>query len=164
MPTPVSRVDNMAKHLTNEEKAAREAAEKSVRRECVSLTKPAFVVGSAKKYWEQTLARMEGIELLDDLDSETLGLYCDQLARRDELERLRKQAVREYRRRMKADDAPKALEFLGQADGLAGKVASLERQILQYADKLGLTPSGRFRIARKRAGAIATDPDDDLFG
>ena len=43
---------------------------------------------------------------------------------------------------------------------------SLERNILQYAEKLGLTPSGRVRLAQKRAAAAAEnkDPDGDLFG
>ena len=44
---------------------------------------------------------------------------------------------------------------------------SLERNILQYAEKLGLTPSGRVRLAQKRAQAAAgarADPDSDLYG
>ena len=30
--------------------------------------------------------------------------------------------------------------------------------------RLGLTPSGRVRLAQKRAQAAAPEPDDDLFG
>ena len=48
-----------------------------------------------------------------------------------------------------------------------GKMQPLERNILQYAEKLGLTPSGRVRLAQKRAQAAAearTDPDSDLYG
>jgi len=50
---------------------------------------------------------------------------------------------------------------------MSGKMQSLERNILQYAEKLGLTPSGRVRLAQKRAQAAAAaqaDPDGDLFG
>lgn len=162
MPTQTKSLENMTKHLTNAEKEARQAAESSLRRENARLTKPTFVTGTAAKLWDLTLQRMEGIELLDDLDSEILGLYCDQMARRNELERLRKKILREYAKRSKTDDD--AIKYLEQADGLAAKVASLERQILQYAEKLGLTPSGRFRIARKRAEGAQPEPDDDLFG
>lgn len=164
MPTPVSRIENMTRHMTNEERAARLAAEQSIQRQEVTLTCPPFVSdAAAKKFWAQTIARMEGIELLDDLDSEVLGLYCVQLSRRNELERLRKSAVRAYRKAEKEGDAH-APEYLDQADHLAGKVAALERQILQYADKLGLTPAGRLRMARRRAENQAIDPDEDLFG
>lgn len=40
-------------------------------------------------------------------------------------------------------------------DAVSGKMQSLERNILQYAEKLGLTPSGRVRLAQKRAQAAA---------
>ena len=154
MPTPVSRTENMTRHMTNEERAARLAAEQSIQRQEVTLTCPPFVSdAAAKKFWAQTIARMEGIELL----------YCVQLSRRNELERLRKSAVRAYRKAEKEGDAH-ATEYLDQADHLAGKVAALERQILQYADKLGLTPTGRLRMARRRAENQAIDPDEDLFG
>lgn len=52
-------------------------------------------------------------------------------------------------------------------DAVSGKMQSLERNILQYAEKLGLTPSGRVRLAQKRAQAAAdaaADPDGDLYG
>ena len=51
-------------------------------------------------------------------------------------------------------------------DAVSAKMQSLERNILQYAEKLGLTPSGRVRLAQKRAAAAAEsrDPDGDLFG
>ena len=62
-------------------------------------------------------------------------------------------------------------EVMAQAlkvlDAVSGKMQSLERNILQYAEKLGLTPSGRVRLAQKRAQAAAearADPDGDLFG
>ena len=156
MPTPVSRTENMTRHMTNEEREARLEAEQSIRRDEVTLTCPAFVSdAAAKKFWAQTVERMEG--------SEVLGLYCVQLSRRNELERLRKSAVRAYHKAVKAGDE-NASDFLDQAASLAKTIATLERQILQYADKLGLTPSGRFRIARRRAENQIADPDEDLFG
>lgn len=162
MPTPISTVENMTKHLTNEEKAARLAAEQAMKRETVNLQKPKFVSGAAAKLWEQTIDRMVGLELLDDLDSEVLGLYCDQVARRNEQEKMRRKLVRMIAKCPENDE--QLVSLLEQADKLARSVATLERQILQYADKLGLTPSGRFRIARKRADMTVSDPDEDLFG
>lgn len=162
MPTPISTVENMTKHLTNEEKAAREAAEQALKRETVNLKKPKFVSGAAAKLWDQTIDRMVGLDLLDDLDSEVLGLYCDQVARRNEQEKLRRKLMRTIAK-CQEDETEQLLSLLEQADKLARSVAALERQILQYADKLGLTPSGRFRIARKRAEMSLSDPDEDLF-
>lgn len=56
------------------------------------------------------------------------------------------------------------VEAVSKLDTLTGKLQALERNILQYADKLGLTPAGRVRFAQKRAQAAAAEPDDDLFG
>ena len=54
---------------------------------------------------------------------------------------------------------------VSKLDTLTGKLQALERNLLQYADKLGLTPAGRVRLAQKRAQAAADpQPDDDLFG
>ena len=53
---------------------------------------------------------------------------------------------------------------VSKLDTLTGKLQALERNVLQYADKLGLTPSGRVRLAQQRAKAAETETDDDLFG
>ena len=66
-----------------------------------------------------------------------------------------------------AKQDPEAVaEAVSKLDTVSGKMQSLERNILQYAEKLGLTPSGRVRLAQKRAQAAAgsRDPDGDLFG
>ena len=55
------------------------------------------------------------------------------------------------------------VEAAAKLDALTGKLQALERNILQYAEKLGLTPSGRVRLAQKRAAA-ASEQADDLFG
>ena len=58
-------------------------------------------------------------------------------------------------------------DAVAKLDTVSSKMQSLERNILQYAEKLGLTPSGRVRLAQKRAQAAAearADPDGDLFG
>lgn len=57
------------------------------------------------------------------------------------------------------------VEAVSKLDALNGKLQSLERTLLQYAEKLGLTPSGRVRLAQKRAQAASEpEPDRDLFG
>ena len=64
-------------------------------------------------------------------------------------------------------DPEAASDAVAKLDAVSGKMQSLERNILQYAEKLGLTPSGRVRLAQKRAQTAAgarTDPDGDLFG
>ena len=53
------------------------------------------------------------------------------------------------------DDAQAVSDAVAKLDAVSGKMQSLERNILQYAEKLGLTPSGRVRLAQKRAQAAA---------
>lgn len=106
---------------------------------------------------------MDGLAILDDLDSEMLAGYVLMLSRRDRLTelnlRLMKQATKEK-------DTDAALQTVDKLDSLTGKLQALERNLMQYAEKLGLTPSGRVRLAQKRAAAAAAelDPDVDLFG
>ena len=195
MPTAVKSSANMTKHLTQAELEARQMAEEEImpQRRRTRLKKPGFITGSraANAYWNQILKRMEGLALLDDLDSEMLAGYCSMLARRDQtilligqlMDRLgvagavdAGQARRKKPGAMTDDEweasaAPpemtpdELIEAVSKLDTLTGKLQALERNLLQYADKLGLTPSGRVRLAQKRAQAAAEpDPGGDLFG
>ena len=170
-----------------------EAAVLPDRGRAAKLKKPAIVSSNkrANAYWNQILKQMEGLALLDDLDATVLAGYCSMLARRDQttlligqlMDRLGVQgAVEDGTRRRRKDAAlsdqewedsakatpvltPDALvEAAAKLDALTGKLQALERNILQYAEKLGLTPSGRVRLAQKRAQAAAEEPDGDLFG
>lgn len=195
MPTAAKPTENMSKHLTKEEREAREQAEAAVlpdRGREAKLKKPAIVSASkrANAYWNQILKQMEGLVLLDDLDSTVLAGYCSMLARRDQttlligqlMDRLGVQgSVEAGAKRRKKDaamsdqeweDSARAapamtpdelVEAAAKLDALTGKLQALERNILQYAEKLGLTPSGRVRLAQKRASA-ASEQADDLFG
>ena len=157
------------------------------------LKKPAIVSSNrrANAYWTQTLKQMAGLVLLDDLDSTVLAGYCSMLARRDQTTLLVNQlmaqlgvqdAVEAGAKRRKSDAAlsdqeweesakgdpamtpDELVEAVSKLDALTGKLQSLERNILQYADKLGLTPSGRVRLAQRRAAAAGAEQTDDLFG
>lgn len=155
MPTPAKTMDAMSKHLTSDEKDARLTAEGSVNpdRGEVVLKKPPWLKGRGKKYWDSILERMDGTAILDDLDTEMLAIYCSQLQERDalqtDLEKARK------------DDEPDMDQILALTKQLNAKDA----KIRDYASDLGCTPSGRVRLAQKRAAKLAeVDAEDDLFG
>ena len=169
MPTPAKALDNMSKNLTDEERRLREQAEAGVmpdRGRESKLEKPAIMTKNpaAGRYWRKVLERMDGLVILDDLDSDALGVYCVMMARYETQCRLLVQAAKALK---SAEDDPEAVEAAAaRLDAVSGKMQSLEWNILQYAEKLGLTPSGRVRLAQKRAAAAAEnkDPDGDLFG
>ena len=111
--------------------------------------------------------RTEDVELLEDPDIHVLEIYCSVVARistlRREINKLEQRLDEDF------DDADFTakdwLKTLQTMDSLQGKVLALEKAALSYADKLGLTPSSRAHLARKRAdAAIEEDPDGDLFG
>ena len=167
MSAPTKPLDNMTKHLTAAEIAARQEAENAVLpdRPDVQLKPPPYLRKdkAAGKYWRQTLKRMEGLALLDVLDTDTLAIYCTMLSRRDSLSTLCRSVLDQAEGEDLATED--RLELAGQADSLNGKLQGLERSLLQYAAALGLTPEGRVRLARKRAAAAAAlEPDGDLFG
>ncbi len=159
MPTAPKLLENMTKNMTNEEIAIRKEAEVGVLpdRGDVDLDRPKFLTGAARKYWDRILERMVGLSILDDLDSEMLAGYCLMLARRDswekELRGLSKQIA----------TVEDAADLLDAQKDLRSKLLSLERNLLAYAEKLGLTPTGRVRLAQQRAKQAAqADPDEDL--
>lgn len=155
MPTPVKTSENMAKHTTKAEQEARQEAEKSVNpdRGEIVLTKPSWLKGKGAKYWQTILARMEGTSILDDLDSEMLAVYCSQLQEREQLQKMLAGA--------RAEEYPDREAILS----ISKRIDALDRSLLSYAEKLGCTPSGRVRLAQKRAAAAAeVESNGDLFG
>ena len=167
MPSQAKTLDNMDKHLTEAERAARAAAEEGVmpKREQTTLKAPTIVNkdAKAKAYWTEILKRMDGLAILDDLDSEMLAGYVLMLSRRDRLAAVNIELMAQA---AKAKDPEAMLEVIEKLDSLTGKLQALERNLMNYAEKLGLTPSGRVRLAQKRARAAVEDqePDADLFG
>ena len=170
MPTPVKALDNMSKNLTEEERQLRQEAEEGVipdRGRESRMEKPAIMTqnSAAGRYWKKVLERMDGLVILDDLDSDALGVYCVMMARYETQCRLLSLAAKQLKDAK--DDPETVADAAAKLDAVSGKMQSLERNILQYAEKLGLTPSGRVRLAQKRAQAAAeqrADPDGDLFG
>ena len=170
MPTPPKALDNMNKNLTDEERQLREQAEQGVipdRGRESRMERPALMTknAAAGRYWKKVLERMDGLVILDDLDSDALGVYCVMLARYETQCKVLSQAIRNLK---DAKDDPEAVaDAVSRLDAVSGKMQSLERNILQYAEKLGLTPSGRVRLAQKRAQAAAgarAGQDSDLYG
>lgn len=168
MPKKPKALENSTKHYTKAEREAREAAENAIvpERDSTALVMPDYVRDDAVAagYWNSIISRMNGFAILDDLDSEVLGVYCSMLSRRDAAAKL----LAPLEVAAKQEDIPTAdlLKLTAQIESLMGKLQGQERIILTYADKLGLTPSGRISLARKRAARAGEESseDDDLFG
>lgn len=168
MPKKAKALENSTKHYTKAEREAREAAENDVspKRENITLRMPDYVKDDAvaAEYWTAIIRRMNGFAILDDLDTEVLGVYCSMLSRRDAAAKL----LAPLETASKQEGIPTAdlLKLTAQIESLMGKLQGQERIILTYADKLGLTPAGRISLARKRAARAAEEAteDDDLFG
>ena len=158
MPTPTKALSAMSKNLTSDEKDARLAAEASVNpdRGEIVLKKPSWLTGRGKKYWDSILERMDGTAILDDLDAEMLAIYCAQLQERDALQADLKRA------RSPGDGEEPDMELIL---ALTKQLNAKDAKIRDYASELGCTPSGRVRLAQKRAAKAAeVDVDGDLFG
>lgn len=166
-PTRNKTRDNMTKHLTKAESDAMEQAEAEIlpERVVVELAPPKWLKQdkAASALWNQILERMEDVFILDDLDSEILAVYCAMMSRRDAMDKLCRELMKQVAdKKLEADGK---LELIGKIDGLLSKLQSHEKTVLQYAEKLGLTPTGRVHLARKRsAQAVSEDPDGYLFG
>ena len=169
MPTPTKRIDQMSKHLTKAERERREAAEAGI---MPARGKPKQAPGivradkAAKKYWDAIWGDMEPLEILDAVDQYAMASLCSLLSMRDTLAKLVPELLRraEEMELEGVDELTALADALGQCSALSLKRLKIEAQALALEDKLGLTPSGRSRLAVHRQEAEARDPDDDLFG
>jgi len=157
VPTAVKTVENMSKHLTIAERKARMAQEDAAL-PTRKLKKPKLIIQdkAAGKHWTRILKDMDGLEILDVLDSDALSIYCAKLARRDDLQSKYLQMRDRY------NDSPEN-STLNTMIKLSSELQAVERDLLAYAGKLGLTPESRTRLAKRMAEQEPYDPDDDLF-
>lgn len=167
MATPAKTLEQMAKHMTKEEREARAAAEGEVlpARPLDPERPPKSLRGdnAARRYWRSILNKQEGLAILDALDAETLAVYCSMLSRRDAMNELCVKLVAEAGAKGLDNDA--RLELMDRTDGLASRLQTHEKTLLAYANALGLTSSARVQRARRRAAAAANPPPiDDMFG
>ena len=156
MPTPVKSLDNMSKHLTKAEISERENAEAMLPSRTPKKPKLIIQDKDALKYWNRIVHDMEDLQILDILDTDALAIYCAKLARRDDLQ------VQYLERRTHYRQDPENATLKIMID-LSDSLQSIERDILSYASKLGLTPESRARLAKRFAEQAEDDPDGDLF-
>ncbi len=123
------------KHWTQAEKDARDAAALLVRRrKAKGLHPPSWLSKEALIIWRRVTKSIDGIELLDNIDTELLAVYCDTNAKYKAL----------ARKTLLDEDSTKALQ-------------AYARLIKSYADSLGLSPAARARLVKKKADKIQDD-------
>lgn len=180
MATPVKDIENTRKHWSNAERAARESAQQQMERRFVRLVAPPPVVSDAVayKHWQDTVKRMKGITLLDNVDIDMLAVYCLGLSRLAQLrvdaaeakgksEHVMKRTLERFLAGEYEDDIYPAKVIraclTNEADVIK-LIQAQERIVLTYAEKLGLTPAGRVRLAKQRAEERPATEADDLYG
>lgn len=143
---------NISGHMTNAEKEERERQENLFSRENVLLQLPDYLDGdkNAQKIWCQVTDNAEDFKLFDNLDADTLGSYCCITSRIITLRAKYTSAVKGHRKNADIMDISKELRLL-------------EALQLNYANKLGLTPESRARLAMKITEP-EEDSDADLYG
>jgi P27 family predicted phage terminase small subunit len=146
MPTPLKTIENQAKHLTKKERAARQSAEDALQRQTrLMLKAPEWLSEEAREVWDGLRRKLRGVRLLDNLDAELLGIYCDAIAHYRAASKLLVQ--------LDENGVPLATdERIKQAQAWA-------RIVSTYAEKLGLSPTARARLAKRKA---ESPPLDDL--
>jgi P27 family predicted phage terminase small subunit len=132
------------KHWTEAEVQARQlAAEGLTRKAKVRLKAPEWLSADALVVWKRIIKQTKGLQLLDNLDENMLAIYCDTMIKYQQLSRV--------------EDESGELKGLSN-DGIKA-LQAYARLLAGYADKLGLTPAGRARLAKKEA-----DKKLDEFG
>ena len=158
MGRPAGRAETAEWHMTAAEHEARSEAEarfmpvRPVKKSALlKLDAPAL------KHWKRIMKDMKGLDILDALDADALGIYCAKLARRDDLQARYLELRAGYEREHDAVVLKMMLK-------ISAELQSVEAQLLAYASRLGLTPESRLRMARRAAEPVEDDPNADLFG
>ena len=155
MPTGVKNLDNMSKHLTQEEIQARLQAEADYQPTRTPDPPAGFNKKTAeRRIWDRVISDMEGYKILDRLDADVLEIYCRQQVRLRMLQNMLDRMINGE------DGKLTSKAFLD----LLTKIKDLEGTILNYAGRLGLTPESRARLAKNAAQPDPDEEDGDLFG
>jgi len=133
---------NGGKHWTSKQKSAREDAAKAFEREdSAGIAPPIWISTDALAIWTKKVAEIAGLhggkDMLDALDSEILGLFCEGVSKYQKLSNKK---------------------YLTKVDHRI--LQTYMRRILEYAERLGFTPDARTRLIKKRAD----EPPKDEFG
>ncbi|MBW7452452.1 phage terminase small subunit P27 family [Paenibacillus sepulcri] len=141
------------KHWTTKEVEEREAAAKKfVRKKKKKMKVPEWLNDEARKVWRKTIKDMEEFDVLDKVDEDVLGTYCD--------------AVAKYQEANDLIDQHGYTEINAQGNRIVSAHVKLAqgyaRIILAYSNKLGLNAEARARLAKKMADS-EEDPNADLF-
>jgi P27 family predicted phage terminase small subunit len=145
------------KHWTKDEVDRRSAAAQKLQRKVpVRFKVPMWLDDEARQVWKKTLKDLSGLDILDKVDEEALAVYCDAVVRHREATLF----IREKGYVVISGSGAETVSPYVKA------AQSYARIIAQFADKLGLTPTGRARLAKK----IADGPSEkelkekDMFG
>ncbi|OPA77503.1 terminase [Paenibacillus selenitireducens] len=141
------------KHWTKKEVENREAAAKKFeRKKKRKLKVPDWLTDEARKVWRKTVKDMEEFDVLDKVDEDVLGTYCD--------------AVAKYQYANTLIEEHGYTEVNAQGNSVVSAHVKLaqgySRIILAYSNKLGLNADARARLAKKIADGEG-DPNEDLF-
>ena len=143
MPTPLKTIANIRKHLSKAERQSRQAAERNLQRSRrVTLKVPDWLSDDAKTIFQNTKKRLHGLDVLTSADADLLAMYSDAIAR--------------YQAGIKTlvgDVAPNEITA----------VQAWSRLALSYAEKLGISPTGRARLAKKKTEERPQDEMEALF-
>lgn len=131
---------------------------------------PAEIVDDPEAFaeWKRVGAQLYALGIISELDRATFAAYCFAAARYLSAERaVRAEAVRDSKRRGKKRIGAAGLLVFGAAGQLVKNpavriVEDAARQMRQFADSLGLTPSGRSKIKTDQAPNVEEDEEDEL--
>ena len=141
------------KHWTKEQVENRKkASQKFKRQDQNKLQMPIWLDQSARSIWKKTIKNMSGLDILDVIDEDALAIYCDAVAKYIE-------STLKIKEQGFVSENAQGTESLNPYVKAAQSYA---RIMMQYADKLGLNPNSRARLAKKIADE-EVDPNADLF-
>lgn len=136
---------------TKKELYKRTKNEKRLQVSAVNMSPPAWLASGAKKEFERIINLYQESKLLNELDINTLAIYCDLLMEYKSLNASLKKHGKTFNDGVKYDVSP-----------IFKEKRQLAPQIDKYARQLGLTPAARASLAINLSDDSGDNNDDDF--
>lgn len=151
----VSVMDGKKPHRSNKEIEKRKKNEQALNVGNDDIKPPTWLNSKAKKVFERTTEYLKQVNVITNLDIDTLAVYCDSVAKYEEENKALKKLIKDYKKFERECKDPmtlmeKSVEVNKLIDKLQKGQLRLADNIRKYAIEFGLTPQARAKLSIHR--------------
>jgi P27 family predicted phage terminase small subunit len=154
-------------HRSNEFIDKRKKNEEKLQAPSNSVKPPTWLSEEAKKLFKKSVDELKKIKIINNLDVNTLAVYCDSVIKYSEFENEIERLNELYEKAEKIEDIEVQVKTQMNINKMiinyTSKKLSIADNIRKYAIEFGLTPQSRARLAIPHAKKKEKTEEEELF-